>query len=240
MTWAILAGIEGNLAAYEAVLTDFSGLERPVTDLFILGDVIGPRGENAKLVERLRSPHPHDLQPQFCQGWWEEQAMILYGAGRTGEPVELVNRYGKAMIKTLWDAVPREVAQWVAELEFGFVEADCLLVHGSMSSVDEELTPETSPVVLLDRLQRAQVQRLFCGRSGQFFCCTIDEAQVEEQVMRLDKVEINQVVSDNVGQKASGPYQVIGVGRVGRREDAGSYVIYDPESEHLELRHVRF
>ena len=35
--WAILSGIEGNLAAYEAVLHDIQQQRGPVTDLYILG-----------------------------------------------------------------------------------------------------------------------------------------------------------------------------------------------------------
>ncbi|TAF68491.1 MAG: metallophosphatase family protein, partial [Oscillatoriales cyanobacterium] len=40
--WAILTGIEGNLAAYEAVLADIKRLRIRVDELYILGDLVGP------------------------------------------------------------------------------------------------------------------------------------------------------------------------------------------------------
>ncbi|EAM51189.1 hypothetical protein CWATWH0003_2786 [Crocosphaera watsonii WH 0003] len=36
--WAILSGIEGNIAAYEAVLADIKRQRIPVEGLYILGD----------------------------------------------------------------------------------------------------------------------------------------------------------------------------------------------------------
>lgn len=42
--WAILSGIEGILAAYEAVLPDIRRQRNTVTDLFIIGDVVGLPG----------------------------------------------------------------------------------------------------------------------------------------------------------------------------------------------------
>ncbi|WPF88544.1 hypothetical protein WEU38_17320 [Cyanobacterium aponinum AL20118] len=38
-----------------------------------------------------------------------------------------------------------------------FVEFDCLLIHGSSVSVSEKLTPETSALTILDRINRVNV-----------------------------------------------------------------------------------
>jgi hypothetical protein len=65
--------------------------------------------------------------------------------GATGTPTELIDRYGIDSTKQLWDAVSLETVQWLRNLDFGFVELDCLLIHGSSVSVSEELTPDTSP-----------------------------------------------------------------------------------------------
>jgi len=56
--WAILSGIEGNLAAYEAVLLDLKRQRNPVTDLYILGDLIGLKGDNEAVIRRVQSPSP--------------------------------------------------------------------------------------------------------------------------------------------------------------------------------------
>ena len=55
--WAILSGIEGNLAAYEAVLADIKRRSREIEALYILGDLVGPTRESEKLVERVLNPN---------------------------------------------------------------------------------------------------------------------------------------------------------------------------------------
>ena len=69
--WAILSGIEGNLTAYEAVLQDIR--RQAVSDLYILGDVVGLQEDNEAVIQRLQFPRPGELEPQVCVGWWEEQ-----------------------------------------------------------------------------------------------------------------------------------------------------------------------
>ena len=158
MAWAILSGIEGNLPAYEAVLTDFKRQKQQIEQLFVIGDVIGPTPHNVKLVKRLQSPRKGEPTPDVCLGWWEEQALILHALGQQNEPTELIERYGKEMVTQLWKAVPREITPWLSRLEFGMMELDCLMIHGSPMGVSDELTPETSPLLMLDRLQRGPGQ----------------------------------------------------------------------------------
>jgi hypothetical protein len=40
--WAIASGIEGNLAAYEAVVADLKKSRQEVENFYLLGDIIGP------------------------------------------------------------------------------------------------------------------------------------------------------------------------------------------------------
>ncbi len=233
MAWAILSGIEGNLAAYEAVLSDLKRQKQSIEQLFVLGDVIGPTPHNVQLVQRLQSPRTGEATPEVCQGWWEEQALILYALGRSEEPTELVKRYGNEMITQLWEAVPRELLPWLSGLEFGMMELDCLMIHGSPSGVEEALTPETSPLVMLDRLQRVQANRLFCGRSGLSFCCEIGSGQLVQRLQTLDGEDCRQVDQPTV-------HKVIGVGSVGRVPGEASYVLYEPGSDRVEFREVRY
>lgn len=233
MTWAILSGIEGNLAAYEAVLADLQQRPETIETLFILGDVIGPTADNLKLVERIQQPRPGEPRPAVCLGWWEEQALTLYALGRSGEPTELIERYGMAMVKQLWDSVPRELTGWLSQLEFGFMELDCLLIHGSPAGVSEALTPETSPLRLMDRLQRLQANRLFCGRSGQSFVYEIAAAQSTSQVTTL-------AGSSQSTWERPGVQKVIGVGNVGREPGRASYVLYEPGSDQLRQQVIAY
>jgi hypothetical protein len=167
--WAILSGIEGNIAAYEAVLADIKGQRVTAEALYILGDIVAAKPDNEKVIKRIQNPLPGELEPQVCVGWWEEQCFALHGLGSTAEPTELIDRFGKETAKVLWDSVSRETVGWLRNCHFGFFELDCLLIHGSTVSVSDELTPETQPWEMLDRLQRVQANHLFCGRSGQVF-----------------------------------------------------------------------
>ncbi|NJL21234.1 MAG: metallophosphatase [Leptolyngbyaceae cyanobacterium SM1_3_5] len=231
MTWAILSGIEGNLAAYEAVLEDLK--RRSIKSLYILGDAIGSSGDNEAIIQRLRSPKRGELEPQICQGWWEEQLLILYSLGRTSEPTELINQYGIQALKSLWESVPRSQVEWIRSLDFGFFELDCLLIHGSSVSVSDELMPTTAPIQMLDRLMRMEANNLFCGRSGLTFQYEINQANVLSTVTTLAASTPTQTASIQ-------PKQIIGVGNVGRTFGQSTYTLYSPYSNRVEFRTVRY
>lgn len=231
--WAILSGIEGNLEAYEAVLADIKRQRQPVEKLYVLGDVIAAISESTKVIQRLRSPRANEPVPQVCQGWWEEQLLILHGLGRMGEPTELIERYGIAMVKTLWDVIPLETVEWVRSLNFGFFEFDCLLIHGSSVSVSDQLTPDTSPIQMLDRLLRMDANTLFCGRSGLTFQYQIQPGSVTSSVTTLDQSLPPQTTLVN-------SRQVIGVGNVGRIPGQATYTLYHPYSNQIEFKTVRY
>jgi hypothetical protein len=233
MYWAIAAGIEGNLAAYEAVLKDLRQSRLEIETLYLLGDVIGPRSDCARVIDRIQQPRSGELRPVICQGWWEEQCLILHGLGRTGEPTQMFDRYGKAMVKTLWDAVPRDYVEWIRGFEFGFAELDCLLIHGSSIGVDEELTPETPAITLIDRLNRMNVNHLFCARSGQAFEYKIQHGAIATAVSRLDQTPVT--ASASLANK-----RVIGVGNVGRTAGTATYTLYHPGSNQLQFKTVKY
>jgi hypothetical protein len=233
MYWAIAAGIEGNLTAYEALLKDIRQSRVPIEALYLLGDVVGPRSDCAKLIERIQQPRSGEPQPLVCQGWWEEQCLILHGLGRTGEPTQMCDRYGKAMAKTLWDAVPRQYIEWIRGLEFGFGELDCLLIHGSSVGVDEALTPETPVITIIDRLNRMGVNQLFCARSGQAFEYNIVQGTLSNEVTTLDQPPSSRPVN-------LPPKRLIGVGNVGHTAGEASYVLYNPGNNALQFKTVKY
>lgn len=231
MTWAILSGIQGNLTAYEAVLADIKRQRNLVEEIYILGDVVGLTPDSEKLVQRLRSPHRNEIKPMICKGWWEEQCLILHSLGATSEPVDLIRKYGANAVKLLWDSVSRTTVEWIRNLDFGFFEFDSLLIHGSTVAVDEELTPETSPLVMCDRTQRMQANNLFCGRSGQTFLYQITAGEVTEQVTTLDSQSLPQTATTT-------PLQIIGVGNVGRSPLVATYTLYNPFTNQVDFRTV--
>ena len=91
--WAVLSGIEGNIAAYEAVLADLNRQRVEVEALYILGDIVAANPDSEKVIRRIQNPLPGELEPQVCVGWWEEQCFALHGLGSTAEPTELIDRF---------------------------------------------------------------------------------------------------------------------------------------------------
>jgi hypothetical protein len=235
MQWAILSGIEGNLPAYEAVLADIRRQRQPVTDLFILGDLVGLRGDSEAVVRRVRSPKRGEPIPQVCTGWWEEQCFSLHGIRGLPDAPELVERYGLGAVKDLWEAVSRETVLWLADLDFGFHELDCLLIHGSTVSYGDELTLETPPITLYDRLIRADANTLFCGRSGLAFECWVEPSSLRSTVTSLDQTAAPQ----EQGQESrKSPRRVVGVGNVGRQAGQVSYALYNPGNDQVSFKRV--
>ncbi len=231
--WAIASGIEGNLAAYEAVVADLRKSRQEVENFYLIGDIIGPRVESNRLVKRIQQPRQGEPTPLVCQGWWEEQILILHALGRTGEPTELIERYGIDMTKTLWDAIDPNTLKWVQSLEFGFVELDCFLIHGSSISVSDELTPTIDPIQAIDRLSKMDVNQLFCGRSGLAFEYKIESGSLNSQVQTLDRLT-------DLTPTVLSPRRIVGVGSVGRIEGKASYTLYHPGSNKLEFKTVRY
>jgi hypothetical protein len=229
--WAILSGIEGNIAAYETVLTDIKRQQVNIEEIYILGDIVAANTDSEKVIQRIQNPLPGELEPQVCVGWWEEQCFALHGLGSMAEPTELIDRFGKETAKLLWDSVSRETVQWLRNCHFGFFELDCLLIHGSTVSVSDELTPETQPWQMLDRLQRVQANHLFCGRSGQVFEYQLQGGLVNSSVMTLDRQQPVQTIT-------APPRRVVGVGNVGRETGKATYTLYNPNSDRLKFQTV--
>jgi hypothetical protein len=213
------------------VLADIKCQRVTVEELYILGDLVAANPDSEKVIKSIQNPLPGELEPQVCVGWWEEQCFALHGLGSTAEPTELIDRFGKETAKLLWDSVSRETVQWLRNCHFGFFELDCLLIHGSTVGVSDELTPETQPWEMLDRLQRVQANHLFCGRSGQVFEYQLQGGSVNSSVMTLDNQQPVQTITASTRK-------IIGVGNVGREPGNAIYTLYSPESDLLEFKTV--
>ena len=219
--WALIRGLRGgDLEAYEAIQTDLRHTRR-VDTLFVLGDVIGPERECNALLERLQRPRRGELEPQCLYGWWEDQLLAErgYRGGRRADALRLSQ--GEAAVDALLQAVDPAHMNWLAALQFGFIELDCALLHGSSAAVDDSLGPDSSPLLLLDRLTRMDVNRLFTARSGQQFRLELSGGGIESQVRDLEGQRHHQ---QSVPQR-----QVIGIGAGVR------YTLYDPGSDRVDF-----
>ena len=84
------------------------------------------------------------------------------------------------------------------------------------------LSPDTSPLILLDRLTRLDVNRLFSARGGAQFR------------LELTGGELNSVVQNHAGKfqdtQCVPKRSVIGIGM------GAHYTLYDPGSDHIDFR----
>ena len=163
--WALVSGLCRDLDLYEQIQSDLRR-KRGTAHLFVLGDMVSPYRDCNALLSRLRQPKRGDLQPNCIYGWWEEQLLAEHGY-RGGQKPEALDRDNEVTtMQKLREAVNVEHLNWLASLQFGFVELDCGLIHGSSADVGDQLLETTSPLILLDRLTRLDVNRLFTARSG--------------------------------------------------------------------------
>ncbi|NQV09739.1 MAG: phosphoesterase [Cyanobacteria bacterium] len=221
--WALVSGLQGDLDLYEAIQRDLRQLGR-VDTLFVLGDLIGPDRDANALLHRLQLPRRGELQPQCLYGWWEDQllAELGYRGERRADPLR--QRFGQAAVEALQQAVDPGRMAWLAALQFGFIELDCALLHGSSADVGDRLGPDSSPLLLLDRLTRMDVNRLFTARSGKQFSVELSGGGIASAVRDLaGERQLQQVVPQR---------KVIGIGS-GLR-----YTLYDPGSDRIAFRTV--
>jgi len=218
--WALVSGLCGDLDLYEQIQSDLKK-KQGMAHLFVLGDMVSPDRDCNALLSRLRQPKRGDLQPNCIYGWWEEQLLAEYGYRGDQKPESLEGDHDPATFANLRAAVSQDHLNWLASLQFGFVELDCGLIHGSSADVGDCLLESTSPLILLDRLTRLDVNRLFTARSGRQFRLQLTGGQIHSKV--LDPA--GEAAQEHTVPKRS----VIGIGSV------ANYTLYDPASDHIEF-----
>ena len=98
------------------------------------------------------------------------------------------------------------------------------MIHGSSKDIGDSLTKDTPPLILLDRLTRLGVNRLFTARSTQQFHLELTDAVVDSYVKDLAG---NRKQEQRVPKKG-----VIGIG-------AGAYyTLYDVGSDKTHFLNV--
>ena len=221
--WALVSGLCGDLDLYEQIQSDLKS-KRGTAHLFVLGDMVGPDRDCNALLSRLRQPKRGDLQPNCIYGWWEEQLLAEHGY-RGGQKPEALDRDNAATtMQKLLEAVNVDHLNWLASLQFGFVELDYGLIHGSSADVGDQLLETTSPLILLDRLTRLDVNRLFTARSGRQFHLQLNGGTIQSKV----KDHAGEEQQEHTVPKRG----VIGIG------SGANYTLYDPASDHIEFLSV--
>jgi hypothetical protein len=195
-----------------------------VGSLFVLGDLIGPERNCDALLERLRQPKRGDLKPDCIYGWWEEQLLAERGYRGDQNAQVLRREHGDDAVDALLKAVDERHLPWLASLQFGFIELDCALIHGSSADIGDRLTNETSPLILLDRLTRLDVNRLFTARSGQQFRLELTGGAIQSHV--------KDTTGEQQQKQAVPKRSVIGIGQ------GANFSLYDPATDRLDFMTV--
>ena len=221
--WALISGLRGDLHLYDRIQRDLNR-QRGVANLFVLGDLVGAEHNCDPLLDRLRQPKRGDLKPDCIYGWWEEQLLAERGYRGERKADALRDQHGEATVQALVDAVDPSHLNWLASLQFGFIELDCALIHASSADVGDALTADSSPLLLLDRLTRLDVNRLFTARSGQQFRLELTGGTIQSHV--------KDTAGEQSQEHAVPKRSVIGIG-------AGAhYTLYDPATDRIEFRTV--
>ena len=218
--WALVSGLRGDLDLYEQIQADLQK-QRGTAHLFVLGDMIGPHPNCDALLKRFRQPKRRDLQPHCIYGWQEEQLLSLHGYRGEAKAEELHRQSDDSEVQRLLQAVSTDHLNWLASLQFGLIELDCGLIHGSSADVGDELDETTSPLILLDRLTRLDVNRLFTARSGRQFRLQLTGGQIRSRVKDHTREQLHE---QPVPRRS-----VIGVG------SGANYTLFDPASDHIEF-----
>ena len=218
--WALISGLRGDLELYERIQRDLS-TQRGVGSLFVLGDLIGPERNCDALLERLRQPKRGDLKPDCIYGWWEEQLLAERGYRGDQNAQVLSREHGDDVVDALLNAVDERHLPWLASLQFGFIELDCALIHGSSADIGDRLTRDTSPLILLDRLTRLDVNRLFTARSGQQFRLELTGGSIQSHV--------KDTAGEQQQEQAVPKRSVIGIGQ------GAAFSLYNPATDRLDF-----
>ena len=186
-----------------------------------MGDLIGPDRNCNALLTRLRQSKPNDLSPKCIYGWWEDQFLAEKDYCGDCRAESIREDHSDQAVRQLIDAVDDSQLNWLASLQYGFIELDCALIHGSSADVTDQLTQYTSPLIFLDQLTRLDVNRLFTARGKQQFRL---ELKAEKSIRKLKTTALNRAMIREVPK-----WSVIGIGS-GR-----NYTLDDPASDHIKF-----
>ncbi|BAQ66017.1 hypothetical protein [Geminocystis sp. NIES-3709] len=99
--------------------------------------------------------------------------------------------------------------------------------------MSEVLTPDTFLWIILDQINRVNVNYLFCGRSNQLFDYKLQENSIKSSIITLDNKSISEV--KEVTKK-----RLIGVGNIGKTANRTSYTLYNSYNNQLKFRKINY
>jgi diadenosine tetraphosphatase ApaH/serine/threonine PP2A family protein phosphatase len=221
--------IHGNYEALDAVLLDID--QQKAEKIFCLGDLVGYGPHPNAVVTQIRS-----LDIPTCVGCWDEDIVEGLNACDCSYPSLLAEKRGKIAHKWTNSEIHLENREFLAQLPHSFREENLAFVHGSPHSNHEYLLPELDAFAALERVLSTEADVLFCGHTHVPY------------VRNLDAGSLQVCVKKQETEAASLDFQaslkrIINVGSVGEPRHGrpnATYVIYDTESQEVNLREVPY
>jgi diadenosine tetraphosphatase ApaH/serine/threonine PP2A family protein phosphatase len=226
---AVMSCIHGNYEALDAVLLDIN--QQKAEKIFCLGDLVGYGPYPNAVVAQIRS-----LDIPTCVGCWDEDIVEGLNSCDCSYPSLLAEKRGKLAHEWTNEEIHPEHREFLAQLPHSLREENLVFVHGSPHSNHEYLLPELDAFTALERVLSADADVLFCGHTHVPYVRTLDAGNLQIRVKGDGKEE--QATNFTASLK-----RIINVGSVGEPRHGrpnATYVIYDTESQEVNLREVAY
>ncbi|MGH1395262.1 MAG: metallophosphoesterase family protein [Trichormus sp.] len=229
MKIAVMSCIHGNYEALDAVLLDID--QQKAEKIFCLGDLVGYGPYPNAVVTQIRS-----LDIPTCAGCWDEDIVEGLNSCECSYPSLLAEKRGKIAHEWTHQELHPENRDFLATLPHGLSQDNLVFFHGSPQSNHEYLLPELDAFAALERVISADADVLFCGHTHVPYARTLDAASLQ---VRVHSAEIEEKeMSFTAPMK-----RIINVGSVGEPRHGrpnATYVIYDTETQAINLREVPY
>lgn len=230
MKIAVMSCIHGNYEALNAVLSDID--QQKADRIYCLGDLVGYGPHPHAVVEQIRS-----LDIPTVQGCWDEDIVEGLNSCECSYPSILAEKRGKLAHEWTEQQIYPETREYLAELPHTLKEDNLCFVHGSPQSNHEYLLPEMDGFMALERVLETGADVLFCGHTHIPYLRTLESGKLQVKVQKASQSEAKSF-------EFSAPLKkIINVGSVGEPRHGrpnATYVIYDTETERVDLREVEY
>lgn len=228
MKIAVMSCIHGNYEALDAVLLDID--QQKAEKIFCVGDLVGYGPHPNAVISQIRS-----LDIPTCVGCWDEDIVEGLNACECSYPSLLAEKRGIQAHEWTNKEIHPENREFLANLPYSLKEENLAFVHGSPHSNHEYLLPEIDGFVALERVLSTDADVLFCGHTHVPYARILDAGQLKVRVAGEDKVQ---------EIKFTSPLKrIINVGSVGEPRHGrpnATYVIYDTDTQNIQLREVPY
>ncbi len=218
MKLAIISDIHGNIEALENVLTDIESAG--VDDIVCLGDCVGYGPDPERVVSEIR-------QRKIPTIMGNHELAIC-----TPHQLAWFNPLAQASLRKTLTMLSSASIDFIEHLPKSLVAAQCLCVHGYPPDSVRTYLFQKSPEALIKTLKSMTEPICFVGHTHDLKIVTFDGHRVERHALEQGRLNLNVELR-----------HIINVGSVGQPRDGNNnakYIIYDQETNVLEIRFVPY